>query len=393
MATANTKKAPAKKNAPLKDDAPESANTLPALLIRMNQMSGSLGASFVLTPMKGDKTLITATAPGTSSEARLPMAIPGLTEARGFPVQSFLDAVLKRPKLQYKVDDFTLKIKGVRYEAAVIGTEVTGIARPETIENPSVDLKFTADLIAAMKEGLEKVRISKTLDAMPDVTVHFSFRKKGLLIAAFDRSQMAFYKAANETGFVFELTLPLPRAEALLKNMQPESELKANDSLVWVKGLGITFSSALPSEDASHGIPIERVLERAKVLDGTSLARKVTFKKEDLVAFIANTGSIRKSSALLTFAVGADGVTELELSADGNVVKSKIQSKGKKAFRFLLDINYVNALIAKSEEFIELELDDAMLIYKSDDLIYASMLSAEKSTDEPEEDAGDLEEE
>jgi hypothetical protein len=54
-----------------------------------------------------------------------------------------------------------------------------------------------------------------------------------------------------------------------------------------------------------------------------------------------------------------------------------VPSKSKKKFRFKLDIGYVQTIVAKAGDSIQLEIDDSALVFRTEELIYASVLSVD----------------
>lgn len=355
-------------------DQPESATSLNFILKRMERLAGCAGfQTLSFSPMK-TKTLLSASLMGSTVETTLPVKMVGLETSWNFEYGNVLTAVVGRKAEDVSMNDGTLKIKASRYAAEIVGSETNNVPRVEVFDDATVSFEVNSEFRSLMKDGLTAVRLQKSMAALPDITLHMSFRKKTVHLVSFDRSQMVSFMAENKTGQVFELTLPLPKAETLFKDGMGDFTFHAKDGVLSVVDGGFKMSTSLPPAEEAAGVPIERVLERAKAVRAQSLPRTVSFTRTDLTAFLDNARVLTKSSALLKFQV-AGQKTRATISADGNSISATIASASKESFEFLLDVSYLQAILAKSKADITVEMDDDIFIFKTDRLIYTAVLS------------------
>lgn len=392
---------PAKSNK-MKEDAPEPASSLNFLLRRMEALAGTGGFKVVTFSPTKTKTLVSVQAQGITVETTLPGRVDGLEGSWEFQYPTVLQAVAGRTSESLRVSAGTLYIaanKG-RYEVSLIGAESSGIGRAERITEPTCEIEVNSAMRILLKEGLAAVHLTKSMSALPDITLHMLFTKKVATLIAFDRSQMSVFSAPNTTGQQFAITLPLPRAESLFKDGLGDATVSIKEGLLTVTSGSFRMSSSLPPAEEAAGVPIERVVERAKMLKDHSLPKKVFLAASDLKAFLENARSLSKTSALLRFEVdGSAGHTRVTITADGNSISAVLDSKAKGKFDFYLDIAYVLAIISKAKEALSLEMDDDSFLFKSEGLTYAAVLStppakkatgkkAKKEAEESEEEEG-----
>lgn len=365
-----------------KEDAPVVVGALPSMLQRLEKLLGGGAGNGMVTmsPLK-DKTLISFQAQGSVAEATV-KAFTGLDAAWDFPYVALSAAVLKRDSAQFTFNGGQLDIKDKRYSSSLQGVESPKLNR---VEKPSADytvIEMDAILWSLLEEMTSKIKIGKSLAAMPDITIHYLFTKKMAMAVAFDRFQMAAYTVANQSGQEFELTFPMGRAESLFKNNIGVTVLASSGSSVFVKAGNTSFSCSLPSTEDTTGVPTEAVVGRIKSLRQAKFPNNVVLPTEELKKFLDNARAISKANALLKFEIGETS-TKLTLSADGNRVSAVISSKAKKPFSFKLDISYVNTIVAKAGDSVQLEVDDSALVFRTDELIYASVLSVDDEDDKP----------
>ncbi len=379
MATKSTKESASKKSNAVKD-APIAAGTLPFALGRLERLIGGSAASIItVSPGAQGKTLVSAQAQGAVAEVQIP-ELSGLDKPWSFGFDALQPALLNHNNAKITFSDGEMRIQDKSYNAVLQGQEAATVVRVEKPEEITCDISVTNDLWNALEQMTQKVKIAKSLAAAPDITVHFAFGKKTALVAAFDGHQMASYSIPNEFGTQFSLTLPLPKAEALFKSGSGATHVKANADLMYVKAGNVVYSSALPSTEDL--IPIDVVIGKLKELKDTKFGKKVEIKKTDLQKFLENSRAVSNANALLKFTV-TEGQALLKISAEGNSVSAKVAAKAKKAFQFQLDIAYVNTIVGKSDDVITLEMEQNMLAFRTEQLLYVSVLSQDDSSDAP----------
>ena len=370
-------KQPAYKNGSSgKEDKPVSTNSLPATLKRLERMAPGATAGQVTISGVKQKTLITIQIPGSVAEAFIPQSIEGADSALSFAFTTLSSVLINRDNATFNIKGSELHIKDKAYESKLQGVEATAVQRVEKPTEPTCEIDVTGDLWNTLKDLTSKVKVSRSLSTMPDITVHYLFTKKTALAVAFDRFQMAACMLPNESGTTFSLTLPLTVADNLFKIAAGVSSLIANESLLYVKAGGATFSTALPSVEDTTGVPTEAVIGQVKQLREAKFPKSVTLPKADVQKFIENSRAIGTTNALVKVMVG-DGKTKITLSSEGNSVQGTLPSKSKKQFDFKLDIGYMNTIVEKSGDSLQLEVNDSTLVFRTDTLIYASMLSVD----------------
>lgn len=373
--------APKKRSNKVKDEAPLPVGTIPFSMQRLEKLLGGASSSVVtISPLKG-KTLMTVQSQGSTAESVLSAPLPGLTAAWDFQYAALSAAILNRDNAEFTCTDGQLVIKDKRYNATLQGVESPNTVRVEKPSQPTCDIEVNPEVWSLLEAMTSKVKISKSLAALPDITVHYLFTKKTALAVSFDRFQMAAYFLPNSSGLTFSLTLPLSRAESVFKGNGVTS-LLASKELLYVKAGSVSSSSSLPSVEDTTGVPVEAVLGRVKILRDAKFPKSVTLPKEDIQKFLNNSKAISNSNALLKIEV-SESKSKLDLSADGNHVTATLPSKSKKNFSFKLDIAYVNTIVSKSAEEIQFEIDDSTLVYRNDSLIYASVLSVDEESEQP----------
>lgn len=350
---------------------------LGSTLKRLEKLAGAGGYPVLTISPTKSKALLSATNAGTTVEVSLPSKIEGLSSPWNFPFTTVVTAVSNRKGTTLSFVDSMLLVKNRQFSSKLIGTEASGVPRATPPEASTCEFMLNGDLRVVMVDALAAVTLQKTLSALPDITVHLSFTKKSVSVTAFDKSQMANYHAANTTGQVFELTLPLPRAEALFRGTIGDGEVKSVDGLLFAKSGDYKLSISLPPPEEASGVPIARVLERVAQLRKMQLPREVVFKKDDLLAFLDNAKALSKSSAMLKLEVNSNGKSKVTISADGNSIEATIKSQAKESFGGYLDISYVQAILSKTkEEAVAVTMDDSVFIFRSENLVYSAVLSS-----------------
>ena len=362
------------KKATTKEDAPESAKGLGFILKRMEKLAGAAGFSTVVLSPTKTKTLISAQLPGSTIETTLPEKLSGLDSPWSFEYAKMISAVMGRKAENLSIQDGALVIKDARYEAKIIGADTSNVPRVETIETPTCELKVNGEVQSILKDALTAVYLQKTLSAMPDITVHVQFKKKTVQVLTWDKSQMVVYSVPNTTGQVFEFTMPLPKASAIFKDGFGEAIIKFSEGVVYVQDGNYKISSSLPPPEEASGVPLDKVIARASVLRDAKLPKLVSFQRSDVVAFLENAKALSRTSALLKFQVNGSK-TKVTISADGSSVSATMSSSSKEQFEFHLDIAYVQALISKSKDDLTIAMDTDSFVFKTDELVYAAVLS------------------
>lgn len=362
-------------------DEPTPAGNLPFALQRLDKLLGGASNSIVtLTDIEG-KTLVSVQSSNGVAEVPLDAPIAGLDASWDFPFQTLSAALQGKTNAKLACTAGQLSIKDKSYLANLQGSESKAMLRVEKPSEPTASITVSSDIWAMLSEMTGKVKVSKSLAAMPDITVHYLFTEKTALAVAFDRFQLAAYFVPNNFGVTFSLTLPLPKAEALFKNNSGVTKLLASDALLYVKAGSLSFSTSLPSVEDTTGVSVDAVLPRVKAVRQTNPAKAVVIPKSSIQQFLENARAVSGANALLTVEV-ADSSSKLTLAADGNKVSSIVPSKSKKPFQFKLDIGYVNTIVAKAAENVQLEIDDSVLLFRTDTLVYASMLSVDDNADD-----------
>jgi hypothetical protein len=331
-----------------------------------------------LSPFK-EKTLVTIQAQGAVAEAVIPKSLEGHEAAWDFQFAALAAAVTKRDAAKFSFNGGQLDIKENNYKVALQGVEANKVLRVEKPAEPTCSIEVDSELWVTLESMTSKVKIGKSLAALPDITVHYLFTKKLAMAVAFDRFQMAAYALPNTFGKTFELTLPLAKAESLFKT-PGVNLLAANEALVYIKAGTIAHSSSLPSVEDTTGVPTDSVVVRVKALRSAEFPKQVKLPTEELKKFLVNARAVSAANALLLVEVG-DGSSRLTLSSDGNKVSAVVPSKSKKKFRFKLDIGYVQTIVSKAGDSIQLEIDDSALVFRTEELIYASVLSVDDDDD------------
>lgn len=369
MATAAAKK----KSTGMKEE-PDQQSPLVFAMRMLEKMLGGSPQDMFLTPTK-TKTIVSMSNFEATVEAVLPTSIDGLDSPCKFPFKVLMLAIANRKDLEFSVADGTLFVKGgSRYKAQIVGSEASECPRVSMPKEVLSEFTVNSEASLTLKEGLRRAHIEKSLAALPDLTVHLSFKKKAAVVTTFDRSQMAAYHAENTSGEMFEVTLPLRLAESIFKDYLGETTVRVTENAVFTQVNGFKMSSLLPAAEDSNGVPIERVLEKIASLRKADLESSVLLKRSDFLDFLNNAKALSKSSALLKFEIGKSKA-KLILEADGNKIEASIPAKADSDFEFLLDIAYVHTIAEKSKDDINLQLDESMMVLKSEDFLYAAVLS------------------
>lgn len=360
-----------------KEDAPVNAGTIPFALQRLDRLLGGAAAGNVtITPLKS-KTLLSIQSQGAVAEASLSAPVQGLETSWDFPFVQLSAALQNHNTAEFNFDNGQLNIKDKRYSATLQGSENAAVLRVEKPESPTCDIEVTPEIWSLLETMTAKIKISKSLASMPDITVHYLFSKKTAMAVAYDRFQMAAYFAPNTTGTTFSLTLPLAKAESVFKNSVGVTAMQATDALLYVKATGISFSTSLPSVEDTTGVPVEAVIGRVKSLRETNFKNTVLLPKAGILQFLSNSKAIANANALLKITVSSEGTANLELSSEGNKVNTTLKCKSTKNFKLKLDISYVNTIVSKASDSVQLETDGNTLIFREDNLLYASVLSVD----------------
>ena len=171
-----------------KEDAPVVVGALPSALNRLEKLLGAGASTVTIAPIK-DKTLLSVQSQGAVSEALLPKLLPGLASAWDFPFPTLAAALLKRDSAQFTFSDGQLNIKDKNYTSALQGVEAASVMRVEKPSEPKCSIEMKPELWSMLEEMTGKIKIGKSLAALPDITVHFHFTKKLAMAVAFDRSR------------------------------------------------------------------------------------------------------------------------------------------------------------------------------------------------------------
>jgi len=344
----------------------------------LERLLGSSPQYVSLTPLKG-KTLVSMHNMGVTAERLLPVVLAGLDSSWNFPFPLLSTALANRKTSTPKVEDGTLILRdpGSSYLAKIVGVEATQVPRVEVPKENFSELHVDSDTALLVRDGLKKVHLNKTLAALPDLTVHISLSKRSATLIAFDRSQMACAILPNNSGQSFEASLPLSRAESLFRDYLGETLIRVSPGLVYSQVDGYKLSISLPAEDDPAGVPLDRVLQKAKELKQADLSTSVVLKRKEFEDFLGNTRVLSKNAHSLSFKI-SKAASQISLDTDGNKIEATIPCKASKTFHFSMDTGYVASILDKSKGNIQLHIDESTVVLKTEELIYASVLSANK---------------
>ena len=364
-----------------KEEASESID-LATSLRRLEKLAGAGGyPHLTISATKSGGTLLSASVNGSTVAVTLKDGIDGLTEPLNFNFSSLVGLTQGRKINGLKMNASTLALDMGRFKSDIVGVEASSIPNPKAPEGPTCEFEIGGEMRSLMADALTAVTIQKPLAALPDITVHLSFKKKNVSVTAFDKSQMVNYYSANTTGQVFELTLPLPKAEALFRGQIGDAKVQVVDGYLFAAAKPYRMSMTLPPPMEAAGVPIERVMERSVQLRSMELDLNVDVSREDLAAFMENAKVFFKSTAMLHLQVGKDGKSQVTVSSEGNSAKGVIRSKSKKEFEGWIDLSYVATLMAKCKgETLGLSLDSSIFIFRDGPTVYSAVLSEPPST-------------
>jgi hypothetical protein len=364
MATSKkiTDEKPSKKS---KEDAPEGLD-LSTSLRRLEKLAGAGGyPNLTVSATKSGGTLLSASANGSTAAVTLKDGIDGMTEALNFNFASLIGLTQGRKINALKLKASTLSIDLGRFKSDIVGTEASTVPDPKVPEEPTCEFEINGEMRNLMADALTAVNLQKPLAALPDITVHLSFKKKNVSITSFDKSQM----------------VPLPRAEALFRGQIGDAKVKVVDGYLYASAKPYRMSMTLPPPTEAAGVPIERVMERSTQLRSMELDMNVDISREDLAAFMENAKVFFKSTAMLHLQVGKDGKSSVTVTSEGNTAKGLIRSKSKKEFEGWIDLAYVTTLMSKCKgETLGLSLDSSIFIFRDGPTVYSAVLSEPPST-------------
>jgi hypothetical protein len=270
------------------------------------------------------------------------------------PAQSLRDAIKGRAKLDLKYANSTLTVKSGSYKTDLVTVDV--VPQDEMEKGDAKSWKITPDMSDWIKSALRLVALKPTSILSTWMPVGIQVTSRGAFVCCYDLQHMNWVTTKEITGD-FECLLPIDTmtsitevfSKAAYTMQQSDSHVRVFNKMVNAY-LSVPDMKEIPTVSQARGKAKEAL--EAK---GSSF----TLKKSDLLTFMDNARSIiSKERAELV--VEADDGIKLSVRTGLGTSKTKVKGKGKGSFN--VDYEYLQEMVAKAPEEVQMTVVEKAFI-------------------------------
>lgn len=266
------------------------------------------------------------------------------------PAQALRDAVKGRQKLEISFASDSLTIKSGAYKTTLVAVDVVPVDELEKTEAQT--WKVTPEIADWISGSLKKVALKPMTLISPWMPVGIKVGKTAF-ICCYDDTHMNWTTSKEVTGD-FECLLPIDTMSALIDVFQKSAfRIERGDNHIRVRNKMVDAYMSVPDmrELPSVTDVMNRIREASKVTGKT-----FQISKTEVLSFMENARSIiGKERAELI--VEGDGASVL-LSMQTGQGQSKTKMKGKGKGKFAVDFEFLQELLLKAKEEVELNVVD-----------------------------------
>lgn len=273
------------------------------------------------------------------------------------PAQALQDSVKGRSELDLTFASDTLVVKSGNYKTSLVAVDVIPLDELEKMD--AQVLKVSPDIADWISSSIKQVSLKPVTVISPWMPVGIKVGKTAF-ICCYDVTHMNWVTSKEVQGD-FECLLPVETMSAIMEVFSKSSfRIERGDTHIRVRNKMVDAYMSVPDMRELPTVPqvIERIKEASKV-DGKTFM----LAKTDVLSFMDNAKSIigKERAEIL---VDGDG-SKIRMEVKTGLGSSKIDLKGKGKGSFAVDYEFLQELVMKSKEQLELNLvDDSYISMK-----------------------------
>lgn len=290
------------------------------------------------------------------------------------PAQALRDAVKGRNNLELTYVSDTLVVKSGNYKTSLVAVDVVPVDEIEKAEAQT--WKVTPDVADWIASSIRKVALKPITLVSPWMPVGIKIGKSAF-ICCYDLTHMNWVSSKEVSGD-FECMLPIETMSAIMDVFSKSSfKMERGDGHIRVKNKMVDAYMSVPDMKELPTVDdvMARIREAAKV-SGTTFQ----VAKTDVLTFMENAKAIVGKERAELLVEGSDGGVVLEVKTGLGQSRTKLKGKGKG--RFAVDYEFLQELILKGHEDLQLNVvDQAYLSVKLAASMAILALNEERSTE------------
>ncbi len=264
------------------------------------------------------------------------------------PAQALRDAVKGRKELELVFANEVLTVKSGQYRTQLNTVEV--IPLDEIDKEEITSWKLTAEQSLWLKSALKTVNLKPTSMLSSWMPSGIMLNAKGAFVACYDEQHLNWLTSKEITG-EFECVLP---SDTLMNIMEvcgkTSFTLEHAKTYIRVRSKLIDAYINVPAMDELPTVSSvrEKIREAGKVTGNTFVLAKA-----DVLAFMDNARAVMTSERA-ELQVSTEKGIKLEIKTGQGSAKAVVKGKGKGAFK--VDCEYMQELIAKAPDDVEMNV-------------------------------------
>ena len=338
--------------------------------------------TFTLGAASKGCTLSSENASGAARIRALALSIGNLEDSVSVDFKAFTGACKGRTisLISSMAASGEIEIKSGTYKASIASTPLEGVknaASLEAIAECTTDIVLSDDHKQILGEALRSTKIEKTYSGIVDTLVYVESTAKGILIASFEPSQVAFIRTRNTTAFP-DCSMVLPSGVIAKVLLLPGSvRVMVNSSTAMFTSKVCDVLYPLPI-DSVNAISSDQVLQLIKASKGGGHGN-FSVSRNSLMNFLGNAESVIASSADVGVAAGTGSSVVVSVATAKGNIKEKFKGSVDRSFN--ISFPFLKAALAragtKEDSLVSISIAESFVVLRneSDSSTYIAALS------------------
>lgn len=269
-------------------------------------------------------------------------------------VEALKAAIKGRQKIELTYDNSTLKVKSGQYKVDLVTTDA--IPPDDMRQSETKDWKLDPETSEWLRASIKTVMLRPTEILSSWMPVGVKITENGAFVCCYDIQHMNWVQSKKVKGD-FETVLPIDTLATVLDVFgKSKFQMKQGNNFITVRNKMVNAQLSIPVMD---DIPtLDQVKDKAKAVKEMKGSAFV-FDKADFLVFLDNARAV-VSKERPELQVKFDEGIKLLVKTGLGTAKTKIKGKGKGQFK--VDYTYLQELVSKSEDKVELTVVDGAFI-------------------------------
>lgn len=290
------------------------------------------------------------------------ITIPATTKGEGefgISVEALRDATRGREELEMAYKNTVLKITTKGYAAELATVDAIAIDAGAQ-EKASAKLKISKEQAHWLKGAVSAAALKPTAVISSYMPLGVQLTSKGAFVSCFDTNHMSFLSSKEITGDA-KFVIPLDTMQGILDTLGATNfNIELGESHLQVSNKLTVIRVALPHVE-EQGPSLDDVVGKAKVL-AKSEGKLLVLPTDKFIAFLENSKAVAMKERGEVQLRSDNGKTSVSVTTVNGTVKAVLPGKGKGKIEFNIDYEYLDELVRKSGESVELMVIDQSLV-------------------------------